>query len=62
VKGKKFTLLRVGDYVRFIARPNAEDPKLPLAKSIEVVPKPINKQENNLARHPKARRKKPTWR
>ncbi len=62
VRGKKFTMLNVGDYVRFIARPNAEDPKQPLAKSVEVVPKPINKQENNLARHPKARRRKPTWR
>lgn len=62
VLGKKFTLLCVGDYVRFIARPNAEDPKQPLAKAIEVVPKPINKQENNLERHPNARRKKPTWR
>ena len=62
VRGKKFTMLSVGDYVRFIARPNAEDPKEPLAKSVEVVPKPINKQENNLERHPKARRKKPTWR
>lgn len=62
VRGKKFTQLYVGDYVRFIARPNAEDPKQPLAKSVEVVPKPINRQENNLARHPKARRKKPSWR
>jgi len=62
VHGKKFSLLYVGDYVRFFARPNAEDPKQPLAKSVEVVPKPINKQENNLARHPKARKKKPTWR
>ncbi len=62
VLGKKFSLLRVGDYVRFVARPNAEDPKQPLAKSVEVVDKPINKQENNLDRHPKARRKKPTWR
>ena len=62
VLGKKFATLIVGDYVRFIARPNVEDPKQPLAKSIEVVPKPINKQENNLERHPNARRKKPTWR
>ena len=61
VKGKKFTLLKVGDYVRFIARTNAEDPKQPLAKSVMVVPKPINKQENHLKRHPNARRKKPTW-
>ncbi len=57
----KFERLLVGDYVRFIAKPNPEDPKQPLAKAVEVVPKPINKQENNLARHPKARRKKPTW-
>ncbi|MGI9427190.1 MAG: cold-shock protein [Bythopirellula sp.] len=61
VKGKKFVFLRVGDYVRFIARSNAEDPKQPLAKSVMVVPKPINRQENHLKRHPKARRKKPTW-
>jgi len=61
VKGTKFTMLAVGDYVRFIPRNNPDDPKQPLAKSVEIVPKPINKQENNLARHPKARRKKPTW-
>ena len=62
VRGTKFAMLAVGDYVRFIARHNAEDPKQPLAKSVEIVPKPINKQENNLERHPNARRKKPTWR
>lgn len=62
VKGKKFDRLRVGDYVRFIPKPNPDDPKQPFAKAVEVVPKPINKQENNLKRHPKARRKKPTWR
>ena len=62
VLGKKFTMLGVGDYVRFIARPNPDDPKQPFAKAVEVVPKPINKQENNLERHPNARRKKPTWR
>ncbi len=59
--GTKFARLVVGDYVRFVPVSNAEDPKQPLAKSVMVVPKPINKQENNLARHPKARRKKPTW-
>lgn len=58
---KRFTHLAVGDYVRFVARPNAENPRQPLAKMVEVVPKPINRQENNLARHPNARRKKPTW-
>lgn len=62
VKGKRFDKLKVGDYVRFIPKPNPDDPKQPLAKAVEVVPAPINKQENNLKRHPKARRKKPTWR
>ena len=62
VSGKKFALLRVGDYVRFVPTTNPEDPKQPLAKSVMVVPKPINKQDNSLKRHPKARRKKPTWR
>lgn len=61
VKGKLFDKLKVGDYVRFIPKPNHDNPKEPLAKAVEVVPKPINKQENNLKRHPKARRKKPTW-
>ena len=62
VRGKKkFELLRVGDYVRFIPRNNPDDPKQPFARSVMVVPKPINPQENTLARHPKARRKKPTW-
>lgn len=61
VSGRRFSLLRVGDYVRFIPKPNPDDPKQPLAKSVKVVPKPINRQENSLKRHPKARRKKPTW-
>jgi CspA family cold shock protein len=58
---KTFRLLTVGDYVRFVARPNVENPKQPLAKMVEVVHKPINRQENHLPRHPKARGKKPTW-
>ena len=58
---KKFRLLAVGDYVRFVARPNAENPKQPLAEMVEVVPKLIDRQENHPPRHPKARRKKPTW-
>ena len=58
---KKFRLLVVGDYVRFVARPNAENPKQPLAEMVEVVPKVIDRQENHPPRHPKARRKKPTW-
>ncbi len=62
VYGKSFTTLVVGDYVSFIPLPNPDDPKQPLAKSVKVVPKPINRQENRLARHPRARRKKPTWR
>lgn len=62
VKGRKFDKLKVGDYVRFIPKPNPENAKEPLAKAVEVVAKPINKQENNLKRHPKARRRKPTWR
>ncbi len=62
VKGKKFDKLKVGDYVRFIPKTNPENAKEPLAKAVEVVAKPVNKQENNLKRHPKARRKKPTWR
>ncbi|MEM8945336.1 MAG: cold shock domain-containing protein [Planctomycetota bacterium] len=62
VKGKKFDRLRVGDYVRFIPKLNPDDAKQPFAKAVEVVPRPINKQEGSLKRHPKARRKKPTWR
>jgi CspA family cold shock protein len=58
---KKFWMLAVGDYVRFVAHPNAENPKQPLAKMVEVVPKLLNRQENHLPRHPKARGKKPTW-
>ncbi len=62
VRGIKFAMLQVGDYVRFLAMANASDPKQPLAKSVEVVPKPLPKDESRLARHPKARRRKPTWR
>jgi len=62
VFGKSFTTLCVGDYVSFIPHINPDDPKQPFAKSVKVVPKPINRQENRLARHPRAQRKKPTWR
>ena len=62
VRGIKFEMLHVGDYVRFVAMANASDRKQPLAKSVEVVPKPLPKDESRLARHPKARRRKPTWR
>ena len=58
---KTFRLLMIGDYVRFVARPNTENPRQPFAEMVEVVHKPINRQENHLPRHPKARRKKPTW-
>jgi len=62
VRGIKFGMLQVGDYVRFVAMANASEPKQPLAKSVEVVPKPPPKDESRLPRHPKARRRKPTWR
>jgi len=62
VRGIKFAMLQVGDYVRFVAMANASDPKQPFAKSVEVVPKPLPKDDSCPARHPKARRRKPTWR
>jgi CspA family cold shock protein len=58
----RFAELAVGDYVCFIARDNPEDPKQPFAKSVMAIPKPLPKQENSLPKHPRARRKKPTWR
>ena len=62
VLGVKFKMLRVGDYVRFVAKKNPSDPKQPLAKSVKVVAKPQPKDDTRLERHPKARRRKPTWR
>ncbi len=63
VRGRlAFKDLTVGDYVCFVPQKNPEDPKKPLAKSVMVIPKPLPKQENSLPKHPRARRKKPTWR
>ncbi len=61
---KRFSRLEIGDYVKFlVGEPDAENPKQPVATAVEVVPRePEISNEKQLRRHPKALRKKPTWR
>ena len=59
---KKFLRLAMGEYVRFVACPNEEDPKKPFAKKVEPTKRYNSPQENRLPRQSRARGKKPTWR
>ena len=54
--------LDIGQYVRFVAESHLDDANQPIAKSVEVTRKPVADQEESLGRHPRARRKKPSWR
>lgn len=61
---KHFSRLEIGDYVRFfVGEPDPSDPKQPVAKAVKVVEREVKiPSEKRLNRHPKARKKKPTWR
>ena len=61
---KRFGRLEIGDYVEFlVAEPDPIDPKQPLAKAVRVVDREIKSTgARQLSPHPKARKKKPSWR
>ena len=61
---KRFSRLEIGDYVQFlIGESDPAEPKQPVAKAVKVVEREVEiPSEKHLDRHPKARRKKPTWR
>ncbi len=61
---KRFSQLQIGDYVQFLV--GESDPanhREPVAKLVHVVERDMNvRSEKQLDRHPKARKKKPSWR
>lgn len=61
---KPFSRLEVGDYVQFlVGEPDPADPKQLVAEAVKVIEREVKiTSEKQLRRHPKARRKKPTWR
>ena len=65
VTGKvRFARLEIGDYVQFrVGEPDPEQPKQPVAVAVQVVNRKVNEPDaKRVARHPRARGKKPTWR
>lgn len=63
VRGSKsYSQLEPGDYVRFEIVAECDDPKQPQARRVSVCAPPVAvEQPLHLARHPRARRRKPTW-
>ncbi|MDG2384819.1 MAG: cold shock domain-containing protein [Pirellulaceae bacterium] len=61
---KQYSRLSIGDYVQFIVgKPDPETPKQPIASEVQVIEKDVKHDGNKqLARHPKARKRKPSWR
>jgi len=60
---KRFSRLEIGDYVQFlVGPPDPADPKQLVAKAVMVVKREVKIPEKELERHPKARKRKPTWR
>ena len=61
---KQYSWLEIGDYVQFlIAEPDPADPEQPVAKAVKAVGREVNiSGGQQLDRHPKSRKKKPTWR
>jgi CspA family cold shock protein len=63
VTGKKrFRDLRVGDYVEFSVQGDTKGTKHPAAEYVREIERTHEFPRTHLARHPRARRKKPTWR
>ncbi len=59
---KRFQDLVVGDFVSFVPGENRDVRQEPRATAVRVIPKPQPPKQNGLPKHPRARRKKPTWR
>jgi CspA family cold shock protein len=63
VKGERsYQRLKVGDYVEFSVAPETVGTKIPEATYVRAIERLIRFARTNLPRHPRARRKKPTWR
>jgi cold shock CspA family protein len=59
---KRFAAIEPSEYVRFEVETEEVDPKQPKARCVMAIERQIDSGEKMVARHPKARRKKPTWR
>jgi cold shock CspA family protein len=61
---KRFSRLEIGDYVQFlVGERDPEYPEQPVAKAVKVVERRVKfPKGKKLDRHPKSRKKKPTWR
>ena len=57
-----FHELNVGDYVEFACDPVSIDTREPRADYVHRIERTIELPRTQLARHPKSRRKKPSWR
>ncbi len=63
VKGdKRFMALRIGDSVEFTVRAETRDTRTPESDFVIAIEREEYFVQTQLARHPRARRKKPTWR
>jgi hypothetical protein len=59
---KSYRDLRIGDYVEFSVRADTKGTKTPEAEYVREIERTQEFPRTHLARHPRARRKKPTWR
>jgi CspA family cold shock protein len=59
---KPFDQLRIGDYVEFVVRPETQGTRSPEASYVREIERKHHFPQTQLSRHPRARRKKPTWR
>lgn len=57
-----FVKLRVGDYVECLIKPDSADTREPVATYVNRIERPLTTRSLQLSRHPKARKKKPSWR
>jgi len=57
-----FSKLETGQYVRFAVKPETAESKQPVASFVTIAKKFFVPSMPNVARHPRARRKKPSWR
>ena len=57
-----FDELRVGDYVEFACESATAEPQPPQANYVRRIARQVALPRTQMARHPKSRRKKPSWR
>jgi CspA family cold shock protein len=59
---KPFDQLRIGDYVEFAVRAETQGTRTPEAYYVREIERTHHFPQTQLSRHPRARRRKPTWR